>query len=245
MNRPERQTILITGASRGIGAEVAMQLADRQRHIVVNYRDKDRRADDIAEGIRAAGGEASTVRADLCDDLAVEAMLADISRQHGCLDVLVLNASGGLERDVDPGYAMRLNRDAQVRLTRRALSLMRPGGLVVFVTSHPAHFHGRKPVPAEYLPIAVSKRAGEDALRGMREEFRAEGISFVVVSGDLVDGTYVMRLLERSNPDAVATRRAAGPLPTVSEFAGAVAGVIESPGWDGQTIYVGGPDYLH
>ncbi len=39
-------------------------------------------------------------------------------------------------------------------------------------------------------------------------------------------------------------RRAAGPLPTVSGFAAAIVDVIESQGQDGQTIYVGGPDYL-
>jgi NAD(P)-dependent dehydrogenase (short-subunit alcohol dehydrogenase family) len=244
MNPLERQTILITGASRGIGAEVAVRLADRDRHIVVNYREKDRRANDVANAIRAAGGQASTARADLCDDLAVEAMLGDISGQHGHLDVLVLNASGGLERHADPGYAMRLNRDAQVELTRRALALMRPGGRVVFITSHPAHFYGRKEVPVEYLPVAVSKRAGEDALREMQDTFHAKDVGFVVVSGDLVDGTFVMRLLERANPDAVAMRRAAGALPTVSGFAAAIVDVIESQGQDGQTIYVGGPDYL-
>ena len=244
MNPPERQTILITGASRGIGAEVAVRLADRDRHIVVNFREKDRRANDVADAIRTAGGQASTVRADLCDGLAVEAMLGDISQRHGHLDVLVLNASGGLERHADPGYAMRLNRDAQVELTRRALASMRPGGLIVFITSHPAHFYGRKEVPVEYLPVAVSKRAGEDALRGMQDTLRAKGVRFVVVSGDLVDGTFVMRLLERSNPDAVAMRRAAGPLPTVAGFAAASVDAPASPGQDGQTTAVGGPAHL-
>ena len=41
---------------------------------------------------------------------------------------------------------------------------MRPGGRIIFVTSHLAHFHGRKPVPTDYLPIATSKQAGEDGV---------------------------------------------------------------------------------
>lgn len=239
------QIILITGASRGIGAEVAMQLADRERHVIVNYREKARRASGIVEGVRAAGGEASAAQADLSDERAVIAMLDDIKGRFGRLDVLVLNASGGMERGADPDYAMRLNCDAQVRLALLALPLMPPGSRIVFVTSHQAHFHGRKPVPAEYLPIAVSKRAGEDALRGMRETFETNRISLVVVSGDMIEGTIIVQLLERRDPDAVAARRRANTkLPTVSQFATAIVRATQEPDQNGQTIYVGGQDYL-
>lgn len=114
-----QRTILVTGASRGIGAEVAVRLAGTDRHVVVNYRDKARRADEIVERIRDAGGTAVSVRADLCDESAVTAMLSTIGR----LDVLVLNASGGMERGADPGYAMRINRDAHAVGDQRATSL--------------------------------------------------------------------------------------------------------------------------
>lgn len=237
------QIVLITGASRGIGAEVAVQLADPGRHIIVNYREKARRATDVVQAVRTAGGDASVSQADLTDRRAVVAMLDDTRRRFGHLDVLVLNASGGMERGAEPGYAMRLNCDAQKSLARLSLPLMPPVGRIVFVTSHQAHFHGRKPVPRDYLPIAVSKRAGEDALHAMRPAFEAKGIRFAVVSGDMIDGTTTVRLLERRDPDAVAARRAAAPLPTVSEFACAIVGAVEHD-HDGETIYVGGPDYL-
>ena len=48
------QIILVTGASRGIGAEVATQLADAKRHVIVNYREKARRANEVVEAVRAA-----------------------------------------------------------------------------------------------------------------------------------------------------------------------------------------------
>jgi NAD(P)-dependent dehydrogenase (short-subunit alcohol dehydrogenase family) len=239
------QVILITGASRGIGAAVATQLADRDRHIIINFREKTRRAMDVADAICAAGGRASIAQADLCDESAARAMIDGIKRQFGRLDALVLNASGGMERGADPDYAMGINRDAQVGLTRRALELMTHGGRIVFVTSHQAHFYGEKPVPAEYLPVASSKRAGEDALRGLQDELAIKSVAFVVVSGDMIDGTITVRLLERSNPDAVAQRRAVAALPTIQEFANAIAAaVVAEPSRDGQSIYVGGPDYL-
>jgi len=238
------QVILITGASRGIGAEVAAQLADPTRHVIVNFREKTRRAMDVADAICAAGGAASIAQADLCDERAVMAMIDGIKRRFGRLDVLVLNASGGMERGADSGYAMRINCDAQSVLARLALELMPFGGRIVFVTSHQAHFYGTKPVAAEYLPVAVSKRAGELALREMHAAFQAKGVALVVVSGDMVDGTMIVRLLERNNPDAVAARRAVGPLPNVAEFGSAIVRAISQPCQDGQTIYVGGPDYL-
>lgn len=233
-------TVLVTGASRGIGAAVAERLARPGRHVVVNYREKERRAAEVADAIRAAGGSAAAVQADLCDDAAVAAMLAGIAH----LDVLVLNASGGMERGADAGYAMRINRDAQIALARRAIAVMPRGGRIVFVTSHQAHFHDTRPVPAEYEAVAASKHAGERALRGMRAFLERDGVELVVVSGDMIEGTFVVRLLDRSNPDAVAQRRAAGPLPTIDEFAEAIADAVETPGLDGHTVYVGGADYL-
>jgi NAD(P)-dependent dehydrogenase (short-subunit alcohol dehydrogenase family) len=213
------------------------------RRIVVNYREKTRRANDVAQAVREVGGDASVAQADLTDGQAVASMLNDVRQRVGHLNVLILNASGGMERGVDSGYAMRLNRDAQERLARLSLPLMAPGGRIVFVTSHQAHFHGRTPVPREYIPVAVSKRAGEEALNAMRPMFEATGIALVVVSGDMVDGTTTVRLLERSDPDAVAARRAAAPLPTIAEFASAIVrATLEDDPAD--TVYVGGPDYL-
>jgi hypothetical protein len=60
----------------------------------------------------------------------------------------------------------------------------------------------------------------------------------------MIDGTSTVRLLERWNPDAVAARRAVAPLPTVSEFASAIVRATQEPDQDGETIYVGGQDYL-
>lgn len=239
----DTRIVLVTGASRGIGAEVARQLAEPDTHVIVNYREKSARADAVADDIRMLGGQASTAEADISEEAAAAAMITDIGQRFGRLDMLVLNASGGLELGADSGYAMRLNRDAQRRLVELALPLMPAGARIVFVTSHQAHFYPHKAVPKGYAPIALSKRAGETALHGMKREFDSRGIHFTVVSGDMIDGTIIIRLLQRRDPDAVDARRAYAPLPTIEEFASAIADAARSPHHPG-VVYVGGSDYL-
>ena len=239
---PER-IVLVTGASRGIGAEVAQQLADPNTHVIVNYREKAKRAEDIAEAVRQAGGHASTLRADISDEADATAMMESIETRFGRLDALVLNASGGLEMGADPGYAMRLNRDAQRRLAQLAVPMMPVDGRIVFVTSHQAHFFPNKAVPMGYSAVAASKRAGETALYAMRAVFSRAGVRLTVVSGDMIDGTIIVRLLQRRDPDAVKARRVHGTLPTVTEFSAAIVSSVVMPSPPG-IVYVGGSDYL-
>ncbi|WP_280383497.1 SDR family oxidoreductase [Nocardia wallacei] len=239
-----QRIVVVTGASRGIGAQTARVLAARGDHVVLNYREKRRRAERLVAEIIESGGSASIAGADVSDEAASRALIEQVVADFGRLDVLVLNASGGLEHGAAPDYAMAINRDAQLRLVRLALPHMPAGGRIVFVTSHQAHFHGRKPVPQAYEPIAASKRAGEDALRGLIPEFDSRGIGFTVVSGDMIDGTIIVQLLQRRDPEAVAARAAHGPLPTVEEFATAVADATSTPADNGHTVYIGGSDYV-
>lgn len=240
---PRRRIALVTGASRGIGAEVARQFGVLGLHVLVNYREKAKRASAVVDEIRTAGGQADTAGADVCDQAQVRALLDAIKQEYGLLDVLVLNASGGLERGADADYAMRLNRDAQLNLATLAIPLMPAGARIVFVTSHQAHFFPGKQVPAGYEPIAESKRAGEDALLAAKPALQEHGIELKVVSGDMIDGTIIVRLLHRKDPDAVEARRSRSVLPTVKEFASAIVEAAlqhQVP----ETTYVGGADYL-
>jgi NAD(P)-dependent dehydrogenase (short-subunit alcohol dehydrogenase family) len=195
--------VLVTGSSRGIGADTVGYFAEAGARVVINFRNKEARAKKLAESIRAAGGTAITVGADLTDAASVAAMFDTIRAEYGGLDILVMNASGGMESGRAADYAMQLNRDAQVNLLNAALPLLGPGSRVVFVTSHQAHFIDTTPTMPEYEPVARSKRAGEDALRALIPQLDAAGIGFVVVSGDMIEGTITATLLERANPGAI------------------------------------------
>lgn len=224
------RTALVTGSSRGIGADTARYLAEAGANVVINYRNKAPRAEKLATELRELGVEVLVVGADLTDAASVQAMFDEVQRAFGGLDVLVLNASGGMESGMAEDYALQLNRDAQVRVLETALPLLREGSRVVFVTSHQAHFIRTTPTMPEYEPVALSKRAGEDALRERVPALAERGIEFVVVSGDMIEGTITATLLERANPGAIAARREdAGKLYNVSEFAAEVAAAAVDP----------------
>ena len=221
---------LVTGSSRGIGADTVQYLAEAGASVVINYRNKEARALKLADAIREKGGTALTVGADLTDAESVASMFATVASEWGGLDILVLNASGGMESGMAEDYAMTLNRDAQVGVLTAALPLLAPGARVVFVTSHQAHFIRTTPTMPEYEMVALSKRAGEDALRELIPALAEKGVEFVVVSGDMIEGTITATLLNRLNPGAIDARKeAAGKLYNVSEFAAEVAAAAVEP----------------
>ena len=231
---------LVTGSSRGIGAETAAYLAEAGASVVINFRNKEARATKLVDKIVAAGGSAIAIGADLTDPVSVATMFDTIESEWGGLDILVMNASGGMESGMAEDYAMKLNRDAQATLLNTALPLLAPGSRVVFVTSHQAHFIHSTPTMPEYLPVALSKRAGEDALLEMIPILDAAGISFVVVSGDMIEGTITATLLERANPGAISARKdSAGRLYNVGEFAAEIAAAAVEPIPENHTRLVG------
>lgn len=226
----EGRRALVTGSSRGVGADTVRYLAAAGAKVVVNFRNKEARAVKLVDEITDAGGTAIAVGADLTDAGSLEAMFEAIRREYGGLDLLVLNASGGMESGMAEDYALQLNRDAQVAALQGALEIMPDGGRVVFVTSHQAHFIRTTPTMDEYRPVAESKRAGEDALLELVPTMEEQGVEFVVVSGDMIEGTITATLLDRLNPGAIAARREqAGRLYNVAEFAAEVAKAAVEP----------------
>lgn len=216
--------VLVTGSSRGVGADTVRYFAAAGADVVINYRNKAPRAEKLATELRELGVRVLVQGADLTSEADVAAMFSAVEQEFGGLDILVLNASGGMESGMAEDYALQLNRDAQLRVLDAALPLLGAGSRVVFVTSHQAHFIRTTPTMPEYEPVALSKRAGEDALRERIPGLAEKGIGFVVVSGDMIEGTVTATLLNRLNPGAIEERRQqAGRLYNVAEFAAEVA----------------------
>jgi NAD(P)-dependent dehydrogenase (short-subunit alcohol dehydrogenase family) len=245
MNSSRHPVALVTGGSRGIGAAAAVALAKRGYDVAITYRNKATRANEVAAEIARQGIRSLSIQCDITQQEDRVRLFDVLSAWSDRLDALVLNASGGLERDLlaaDPEYPMRINRDAQISLVEVALPLMPEGSSIIFVTSHWAHLHGQIVDIPVYAPVAESKHAGEQALRARQNELASRGIRLIVVTGDLVEGTITPKLLERAMPGLAAYRRnEVGQLPAAADMGEAIAtAASDSTLSSGSTIVVGG-----
>ena len=236
---------LITGGSRGIGAATALALADRGYSVMITYRNKAARAEEVVAQIAQRKVPACAMACDITRETDVEQLFSTFRQWSNRLDILVLNASGGLERELivtDPSYPMRINRDAQLVLLHAALPSMSADSTVVFVTSHWAHLYGQIEQLPAYTPIAASKWAGEQELRSRQQSLTEMGIRLIVVTGDLIEGTITPKLLERSARGTMDRRRhVLGRLPTAAEMGEAIATAATDPSLpSGHTVVVGG-----
>ena len=92
---------LVTGGSRGIGAAIALALADAGCAVAVNYRERAEDAEAVVAKIKAMGGRAIAVAADVSQGTAVAAMVERIAAELGPIDILVNNAGVAIVRGVD------------------------------------------------------------------------------------------------------------------------------------------------
>lgn len=102
----EGKIALVTGASRGIGRQIAVTLAARGAFVVVNYNGSAAKAEEVVKEIQAAGGQAEALQCSVGDFEAAGAMIADVISRHGRLDILVNNA--GITRD---GLLMKMTQE--------------------------------------------------------------------------------------------------------------------------------------
>lgn len=99
----DAKVCLVTGASRGLGAAIALELGKAGQKVVVNYAGSEDKAKEVVEAVKAAGGDAIAVQADCSDQESIQAMFKTIIDEYGSCDVLVNNA--GITAD---GLLMRM-----------------------------------------------------------------------------------------------------------------------------------------
>ena len=178
------KVMLITGASRGIGAATARLAAAEGYALCLNYHQRQDAAQQLVKELQNAGTRAIAVAADVSDDAQVAKLFASIDAEFGRLDVLVNNA-GMLERQMrlDEMDAARLMRVFAVNVTgsflcaREAVKRMSTryggnGGAIINVSSIAAKLGA----PNEYIDYAAAKGAIDSMTLGLAKEVAAEGI---------------------------------------------------------------------
>lgn len=224
------KVMIVTGASRGIGAAVAVLAARRGYAVCVNYRNRRDAADEVVRAIQSDGGRAIAVGADVADEAQIVQLFRTVDRELGRVDALVNNA-GVLETQmrVEDMDAARVARILQTNVVgalvccREAVRRMAPrhggrGGAIVNVSSVAARLGS----PGEYVDYAASKGALDTLTIGLSKEVAGDGIRVNAVR----PGT-IYTDMHASGGEPGRVDRLANSIPlqrggTVQEVAGAV-----------------------
>ena len=179
-----REVMLVTGASRGIGAASAVLAAERGYDVAISYRRDAGAAESVAGRVRSLGRRAMTVRADVADEDDVERMFAAVDGELGTLAALVNNAGTlDLQMRLDEMTLGRVERTFAVNVLgvflccRAAVRRMSTrhggaGGRIVNVSSAAARLGSA----GEYVDYAASKGAVDTMTLGLANEVAGEGI---------------------------------------------------------------------
>jgi 3-oxoacyl-[acyl-carrier protein] reductase len=181
---------LVTGASRGIGAETARTLAARGAAVVVHYGQSAKAADEVVRSITAGGGKAFTLQADLSDAGAAQALAGKAAALAGALDILVNNAgmiAGGPMHEVTPEHI-----DAQFALNVRAPALVARGFAEQFTGSdgrivNLSTFITGPQAMTGALIYCATKGAIDTLTAGWAQELGAKGIRVNAVAPGAVE----------------------------------------------------------
>lgn len=181
-----RKTVLITGASAGIGAACARMAAARGYDIVMTYNNDEASANTVADAARASGAQVQVVQCDVADPEAIDALFSRIDR----LDALINNA-GIVDQaaKVTEFTHARLRRMFDVNVigamlvAKEAVLRMPEGGAIINISSVAAKLGSG----GQYVDYAASKAAIDTFNKGLSDEVAAQGIRVVAVRPGIID----------------------------------------------------------
>ncbi|WP_439520785.1 SDR family oxidoreductase [Hydrogenophaga sp.] len=195
MDKSNGQVLLVTGGGRGIGAATARLAAQQGWAVAVNYTANSLAADEVVRDIRASGGNAMSVQADVADEDQVLAMFARIDAKLGHITGLVNNAGVvDVTLRLDQQSVARWRRMFDINVigslvcAREAVRRMSTqhggtGGSIVNVSSAAA----RLGAPGQYVDYAAAKGAIDTFTIGLAKEVATEGIRVNCVRPGLID----------------------------------------------------------
>ncbi len=233
-----KRVALVTGASRGIGAAIAISLAEAGAAVAVNYREKKAEAEAVAQAIRKAGGKAMAIAADVSKTQEVARMVAAVAAELGPVDLLVNNAGIGIIRSVDDlteedfDVTIAVNLKSAFLCTQAVIPGMRQRkwGRIVNISSGAAR--GAGGIGPHYN---ASKAGMEGLTRGYAARLVKDGITVNAVAPSLIETDMVKSGLA-SSP----ARIPLGRFGTSEECAQVVMMLVRTEYMTGQTVALSG-----
>ncbi|MFJ4184467.1 MULTISPECIES: SDR family NAD(P)-dependent oxidoreductase [unclassified Kitasatospora] len=221
---------LVTGGSRGIGAAVALRLAEDGAHVALTYRGSAEQAEEVVAKITAMGRTGWAVRADSADPAAVQDTVAAVAERFGRLDILVNNAGVGAVGPIEETTPAEIDRVLEVNVrapylyARAAVGHLSDGGRIVGIGSCVAQ---RVAFPGAVL-YATSKAALIGLTKALARELGPRGITANLVHPGPIDTD--MNPADGESADFQRGFVALGRYGTAAEVAGAVSYLVGEDG---------------
>ena len=243
--RLEGKTAVVTGASKGIGAEIAKSLAAEGAAVVVNYASSKAGADQIVAEIKAGGGKAVAVQADVAKPEDIQRLFAETKQAFGKLDVLVNNAGiydfAPLEAITPEHYHKQFNLNVLglILTTQEAVKHFTNGGSVINIGS----LVGKLSFPATTV-YSATKAAVDSITRTLSTELGPKNIRVNSVNPGMVEteGNAGARDSENEFRKLIEARTPLGRIGQVDDIAPAVVYFAsdDSKWVTGETLYLSG-----
>ncbi|OQP54269.1 3-ketoacyl-ACP reductase [Niastella yeongjuensis] len=243
MNRLNNKVVLITGASKGIGAATAQLIAAEGAKVIINYAGSQAAAEKTVQEIKDKGGDAIAVKADVSKAAEVTALFDTAIAHYGKIDVLINNAGVMimklLKDTTDEDFDRQFNTNVRgtFNTMREAATRLADGGTIINTSSTLT----RAMVPT-YGTYVASKGAVEQLTRVFAKEMGSRGIT---VNAVLPGPTNTELYMEGKSPEMIARQAALNAFNRLAEV-GDIAPVIvflasDDAKWiSGQTIGVNG-----
>ncbi len=243
MTRLDGRVAIVTGASKGIGAVIALRLAADGASVVVNYAHNAEAAEKVVAAVTMAGGRATAVKADLSQPEGVETLFELTAASFGRVNILVNNAGiyefgdlAGITPDsIDRQFA--LNVKGLILATQAAARAFPPAGGVVVNISASA---GVTPL-AQAQVYSATKGAVDNLTRSLALELGARNIRVVGIAPGFT-ATEATAGMGEEHAAPFITRTPLGRIGQPADIAAAVAFIVsDDGGWiTGETLQVAG-----
>lgn len=245
------KTVLITGATQGIGRETALIFAREGANVAITYRSQKEKGDEVAHEIEKAGVSGLAVYMDLGDEASIRACAAEVEKKLGGIDILINNAvryqdwgKNGAEKfeSIPTKQWIPVLRDTiegTYLMTQLAVPHMRKNkwGRIVFVSSG---------IAMKGYPARGTYGAAKEALHGLTKslamELGPEGILVNTVMSGVAPGARDLAALPQATRDMFIATTSIRRLLTAAEVAGPIAyfGSGENTVMTSQIVYAGG-----